>query len=54
MRKKTIVEIKDLERTYKLPSEEIEALKGVSFDILKGEFHCIMGVSGSGKSSLAL
>ena len=52
MKKTIIVEIKNLKRTYILPSEQIKAVNGVSFDIIEGEFHSIMGVSGSGKSTL--
>jgi putative ABC transport system ATP-binding protein len=33
-------------------SEDVHALKGISFDVNKGDFLSIMGTSGSGKSTL--
>ncbi len=47
-----IIEIKELRRTFQVGSEEVHALKGISFAIGEGEFVSIMGASGSGKSTL--
>jgi putative ABC transport system ATP-binding protein len=41
-----------LRRTFHVGSEDIHALRGVSFDVKKGDFLSIMGTSGSGKSTL--
>jgi len=48
----TIIKIERLQREFKMGSETVRALKGVSFDIEEGEFVSIMGTSGSGKSTL--
>ena len=42
----------DVWRTYKLGSEEVNAVKGVSITVLPGQFITLVGRSGSGKTSL--
>lgn len=47
-----IVDIKNLKREFKMGSETVKALNGISFSINAGEFVTIMGSSGSGKTTL--
>ena len=47
-----IIEAGNLRKTYKLPGEKINALKGISFNVKHGEFVAIMGPSGAGKTTL--
>ena len=47
-----VIEVKNLEKTYYVGDMEVNALRGVSFAILKSQFSAIMGPSGSGKSTL--
>lgn len=50
--KKSIIRVDNLRREFKMGSEVVHALRGVSFTIKEGEFVSIMGTSGSGKSTL--
>ena len=42
----------DLRRTYMLGSEEVNALRGISFSVMPGQFIAVVGRSGSGKTTL--
>lgn len=48
----SIVSVKNLRKVYPLGKVSVEAVKGVSFEIEKGEFVSISGPSGSGKSTI--
>jgi putative ABC transport system ATP-binding protein len=52
MSENKILELKDIRREFRMGSEVVRALKGVSFDVRAGEFLTIMGSSGSGKTTL--
>jgi putative ABC transport system ATP-binding protein len=48
---KTIIEFKNIVKTYGLGDAKTNALNGVDLSIKEGEFVAIMGASGSGKST---
>ena len=47
----TLVEIRDLSRSFEIDGERIEVLRDVDFDIAKGDRIGVMGRSGAGKST---
>ena len=47
-----ILEVESVKKVYGKGESQTEALRGISFDVLEGEFLGIMGASGSGKTTL--
>lgn len=47
-----ILQVENLTKTYGKGESKTEALRGITFDVLEGEFLGIMGASGSGKTTL--
>ncbi len=48
----TIIQVKDVTKTFIGKDNKVEALKGINLDIHKGEIYGIIGMSGAGKSTL--
>lgn len=48
----SLLEVKDLSKTYGSGETAVHALKGATFSVPKGEFVAVVGESGSGKSTL--
>ena len=46
------IQARELRKTYHVGKIEVQALRGISFSIQKGEFVSVVGPSGSGKSTL--
>jgi putative ABC transport system ATP-binding protein len=47
-----LIRMQNIWKTYEMGTEELHALRDVSFDVNKGEYLAIIGPSGSGKSTL--
>lgn len=48
----TIIQVKDVGKTFTGKENTVEALKGINLEIHKGEIYGIIGMSGAGKSTL--
>ncbi len=47
-----MIELKDIEKVYIRGSENVRALKGITLNIMPGDFYSVTGASGSGKTTL--
>ncbi|WP_062125017.1 ABC transporter ATP-binding protein [Geofilum rubicundum] len=49
---KNVIEIERIEKNYQVGNQVVRALRGVTTNIIRGDYVAIMGPSGSGKSTL--
>jgi putative ABC transport system ATP-binding protein len=48
----TVIQLQDIHKTYHTGEVDVQAVRGVSLEVSKGEFVALMGASGSGKSTM--
>ena len=48
----SLIELRDVSKTYFIGEIHVPVLKGITLDIEQGEYVALMGASGSGKSTL--
>ncbi|HEX4773786.1 MAG TPA: ABC transporter ATP-binding protein [Bryobacteraceae bacterium] len=52
MTSNSIIQVRNLHKTYRTGDVDVHALRGVDLDVARGEFLTVIGPSGSGKSTL--
>lgn len=52
MENKPIIQLKNVTKDFQVKIQEVKVLRGITLDILQGEFVVILGPSGSGKSTI--